>query len=200
MPTARQEAKTLPLSYNLNIPFTMQAPYSDWSEPWQNTCEEANILMVRYYYQGQTLTKKIAKAELEKLINWQNQNFGSYVDTDIQQMAEMAEKIWNYKTQIIDNPTVKQIKTTIAEGMPVIMPTAGRELKNPYFANLGPVYHMVTVKGYTADGKFITNDPGIGKGHNYLYDSAVLMNAMHDWNGNEENILQGAKRILIILP
>lgn len=186
--------------YNLNVPFTMQAPFSDWSEPWQNTCEEANILMVRYYYENKTFTKDIVKDELLKLIDWQNKNFGSYVDTTIKQTAEMIEKIWNYKTEVIDNPTVEQIKNFITEGVPVIIPTAGRELKNPYFSNLGPIYHMVTVKGYTTDGKFITNDPGIGRGHNYLYDPVILMNAMHDWNGNEENILQGAKRILIIYP
>ena len=187
-------------SYNLNVPFTMQAPFSDWSEPWQNTCEEANILMVHYYYQDKTFTKKIAQEELLKLVAWQNKNFGSYVDTSIAQTAEMVEKNWGYKTQIIDNPTVNQIKKFTTDGFPVILPTAGRELKNPYFIQPGPIYHMITVKGYTADEKFITNDPGIGRGHDYLYSIDTLMNSMHDWNGSEENILQGAKKILIILP
>lgn len=194
------EEKILPVKYNLAVPFTMQAPYSDWAEPWQNACEEAAVLMVHYYYQNKTFTKEIAKEELLKLVDWQDKNFGSYVDTSIKQTAEMVEKNWGYKTKIIDNPTVEQIKKFIAEGLPVIVPTAGRELNNPYFVQPGPIYHMFVIKGYTTDNKFITNDPGIGRGHDYLYSTATIMSAMHDWNGSEENILQGAKRILIIYP
>ena len=192
--------KILPVKYNLAVPFTMQAPYSDWSEPWQNTCEEASVLMVHYYYQNKTFTKETAKQDLLKLVEWQNKNFGSYIDTTIKQTAEMVEKNWGYKTEIIDNPTIDQIRKLISDGLPVMLPAAGRELNNPYFVQPGPIYHMFVIKGYTADNKFITNDPGIGKGHDYLYSTAIIMNAMHDWNGNEENILQGAKKILIIYP
>ena len=45
-------------------------------------------------------------------------------------------------------------------GVPVLLPAAGRLLRNPYFSGQGPLYHMLVVKGYTRDGKIITDDPG----------------------------------------
>lgn len=185
-------------SYNLNVPFTMQAPYSDWSEPWQNTCEEASILMVHYYFQQKTFTKEIAKNEILKLVEWQNQNYGNYVDTTAAETAIMVEKNWDYQTEVIDNPTVEQIKKFLNEGLPVIVPLAGRELNNPYFRAPGPIYHMAVIKGYTKDDQFIVNDPGIGKGHDYLYPFNTLMNAIHDWN--EADINAGPQKALIIYP
>ena len=73
------------------------------------------------------------------------------------------------------------IKTAIAAGHPVIIPSAGRELGNPNFTGEGPIYHNLVIRGYTADGKFITNDPGTRKGEQYVYEQSVIMNAIHDW-------------------
>ena len=61
------------------------------------------------------------------------------------------------------------------------MPSAGRELGNPNFKSPGPIYHNLVIRGYTKDGKFITNDPGTRKGEQYIYDQDVVMAAIHDW-------------------
>ena len=57
---------------------------------------------------------------------------------------------------------------------------------------------MLVVRGFTSDGKFITNDPGTYRGEGYQYDFDTVMNAIHDWNGGEE-ITQGKKVALIVI-
>ena len=62
----------------------------------------------------------------------------------------------------------------------MIVPAAGRLLGNKYFQQPGPVYHMLVVKGFTSDGKIITNDVGTRRGQNYVYDEDVFLNAIHE--------------------
>jgi hypothetical protein len=71
------------------------------------------------------------------------------------------------------------------KGVPVIIPASGKELQNPNFRNGGPPYHMLVMKGYLADGRWIVNDPGTRKGADYLYGKQLLLNAVHDWNGGD---------------
>ena len=53
------------------------------------------------------------------------------------------------------------ITKELSEGRIVIVPTAGRLLKNPHFTASGPLYHMLVIKGFDdAKHTFITNDPG----------------------------------------
>ena len=37
---------------NLPVPFTSQAPAGVWTQPWQDACEEAAIVMVDHFYRG----------------------------------------------------------------------------------------------------------------------------------------------------
>jgi hypothetical protein len=61
----------LPVEKILEVPSTSQAPYSDWSEPWQNACEEAAILIVHHYLLGEknNIPKETAKKELQGMID-----------------------------------------------------------------------------------------------------------------------------------
>lgn len=186
----------LPTSYNLNVPFTPQAPLADWNETFKEACEEAAALIVHYYYQDKTFTAEIATDEILKMVDWQIENWGGHFDLTASQTAQLIKDYWSYeKIEVIDNPTVNDIKYHISEKRPVIVPAAGRELGNPYFRQPGPIYHMLVIKGYT-ETQFITNDPGTKRGKDFLYDYEIIMNAMHDWN--EQNILQGEKRIIVI--
>ena len=89
-----------------------------------------------------------------------------------------------------------QIKTYLAKGIPVIIPADGKTIPNPNFRNGGPIYHMLLVKGYLADGHWITNDPGTRKGEDFLYTSTGLTNAIRDWNAGD---VPNAKPMLLIL-
>ena len=193
-----QNSEIIPLSYNLDVPFTSQAPFADWNETFKEACEEASALMVHYFYQSQNFTPQLATEEILKMVDWQLANFGGHYDITVEQTTEMIKKYLGYKNvEIINNPTVENIKSYIFQNHPVIIPVAGRELGNPYFTQPGPIYHMLIIKGYTED-QFITNDPGTKRGEDFLYDYDVIINSIHDWN--EEDILQGSKRIIVIYP
>lgn len=203
--TPTDEAETiaedaLPATYNLAVPFTSQAPSGNWALPYQEACEEASIYMVTEYYKG-TPSGKIdptaAGEAINKIVDFENTFLGFYFDTTVAETASVVDSYFGYHTRTINNPTIEDIKRQIADNRPVIVPAAGRELGNPNFSGVGPLYHMLVIKGYTAD-KFITNDPGTRNGENYGYDFDVIMEAMGDWNGGDP--AHGAKKILVITP
>jgi len=186
----------LPKTYNLNVPFTPQAPLADWNETFKEGCEEASSLIVHYFYNNKAFTPQLATDEILAMVDWQLDYFGGHYDLTAKQTKEMINKYFGYaKVEVIDNPTIEDIKKHIFNQRPVIVPVAGRKLNNPYFKQPGPIYHMLVIKGYTED-KFITNEPGTKRGKDFLYSYDTIMAAMHDWNG--ENIDKGAKKIIII--
>ncbi len=203
-PAPRNDEEIIePESYNLAVPFTSQAPNGNWSVPFKEACEEASLYMVHAYYQGvkeTAIDPETATTQLQKIVAFEKELFGYYEDTTTEQTGTLAELMYGYATvEIIDNPTVDQIKAHIAAGRPVIVPMAGRLLGNPFYTAPGPLYHMLVIRGYTKEEKFITNDPGTKHGEAYLYDFDTLMSAMHDWNGGGE-ITEGKKVILVVYP
>ena len=188
----------IPEEINLDVPFTVQAPYANWDEQHNESCEEVAALIVHYYWQEKKLTKEIAEEELQELVDFQNENYGDYKDTDAEETAQLIKDIWGYeKVEVKYNITLDDIKKEVAQGRPVILPAAGRELKNPYFRQPGPLYHMVVVRGWTID-KIITNDPGTRRGEEFTYDPDVLFNAIHDWNDGD--VYNGQKAMITIYP
>ncbi|MBU0645999.1 C39 family peptidase [Patescibacteria group bacterium] len=190
-----------PAQMNLAVPFTPQAPFSNWDLPFQEACEEASVYMVHEYYQGTPggrIGAEAAEQALLKIVEYENALFGDYLDTSAAQTAILVEQMYGYgRVDLLANPTVEQIKEQIAAGRPVIVPAAGQQLHNPYFTQPGPLYHMLVIRGYTEKG-FITNDPGTRHGEGYFYPFETLMSALHDWNGGDVD--NGQKIILIIYP
>jgi len=140
-----------------------------------------------------------AEDELQKIVAFENSIFGFFEDTTSEQTAIFTEQLYGYTDiDIIENPTVEQIKENVSAGFPVIVPSAGQLLGNPYFTSPGPEYHMLVIRGYTKH-QFIVNDPGTRRGEAYLYDIDTIMNAMHDWNGGGP-ITEGRKAIIVIHP
>ena len=134
--------------------------------------------------------------EIQKLVAWETGN-GYKWDVTIGELLTIAEKNYQLHGRIIENVTAEDIRKELSNGHPVIAPTAGQLLGNPYFSGDGPPYHMIVIIGFDAKG-FITNDVGTKRGKDYRYDEATLMNAIHDWNGSVETITSGAKRVLVI--
>ncbi len=97
--------------------------------------------------------------------------------------------------RIIENPTIEQIKNSIAKGNPVLVVADGKVLPNPHFRNGGPVYHALVIKGYDGEN-FITNDPGTQFGESFKYKYDDLMNAIHDWNDGD--VKEGRKVVLVL--
>jgi len=198
----------LPAEKNLAIPFTSQAPAGKWDADHQEFCEEAAMLMVGRYYQGRTFSSTTdAENGLQQIKKWEVDNLGWYFDTTAEENVQALEGVYGLKVELLPNPTITQIKTAVAAGHPVIVPAAGRELGNPNFTAPGPIYHNLVIRGYTKDGKFITNDPGTRKGEAYIYDQDVLMSAIHNWvpSGDRTiaakgDVATGERVVLIVLP
>ena len=192
------EEIVLPKEFNLKVPFTTQSPFAEWTEQDNESCEEAAILTVHYYWQDKIFTKQIAKEELQKIVDFEINYFGFFKDTNTEQTADLARKMWGYqKVEVIWNPTIEDIKKEVYQGRPVILPTAGRKLGNPNFKSPGPIYHMLVVRGWN-EKNIITNDPGTRKGENYQYSPDVLYKAIHDWNNGD--IDNGKKAMIVIYP
>ena len=188
----------IPEEFNLAVPFTTQSPYAKWTEQENESCEEASALMVHYYWQDKTFTKDIATEELQTIVDFENEIFGYYKDTTAEETAEFIKELWGYqRVEVKYDITLEDIKKEVAQGRPVILPSAGRLLGNPNFRQPGPLYHMLVVRGWTKD-KIITNDPGTRKGEGYQYEPEVLLNAVHDWNGGD--VENGRAAMIVIYP
>lgn len=194
VPEAPEE--TIPARFNLAVPFSSQAPTADWAMPYQEACEEISALMVAKYYAGVAggvLDATATVADIQELVSWQNDFFGYYMDTTAAETVQILDLFFGITGTVVTNPTVEMIQAEIAAGRPVIVPTSGRELPNPYFSGEGPLYHMLVIKGYT-EGTFITNDPGTRNGADFVYRHADLMGAVGDWNGGDP--ANGAKVVI----
>ncbi len=187
---------------NLGVPFYSQAPQGDWGEPYQEACEEASLLLAYYYVSGLQPTMEEFEADLLAMIEWEIEYFGDYEHTTIAQTAEMASEYLDWTDwEIVEDPSVEDLKGFLNAGYPVVAPFAGRYLGNPYFTGEGPVYHNLVIRGYDSQ-RFITNDVGTRHGESFVYSYDVLMSALHDWDDaavmDDEGILEGGKRVLVL--
>lgn len=208
-PRATQEPQ--PLEINLAVPFSSQAPHGNWDLPYQETCEEASAMLVNGFWKGRSFTPDSANVELLDLVEWSKNRFGFYFHTTVEQTAVILREFYGYRdVRVFHDITLKDIKREVSAGRPVIIPAAGRELGNRFFRQPGPVYHMLVVKGFMADGTIITNDVGTRRGHNFVYDEDVFFNAIHDvpMGGDDwppgvdpaQYILTGGKSMLVVYP
>lgn len=181
---------------NLDVPYTSQAPERVWTQPWQDACEEAAILMLDAYYRGYGLSTLSAKDELQKMVNWEEDR-GWERSISIEKIKIILQEYYKITRpiRIISNPTVADIKGFIAAGKPVLAVADGRLLPNPYYSNGGPAYHAFIIRGYTAD-KFITNDPGVNRGKDFIFPIDAVMDSLRDWN--DGNVAQGVPVVLVI--
>jgi hypothetical protein len=185
-------------SFNLAIPWTSQAPHAVWDARDQDACEEASIYMAHLYFEGVSsglFDPATADTAIQDLVDYEMQQFGFFESTTAEQVVELVESYYGYSTQLIQDPTVDQIKGAVLNGYPVVVPMAGQVLANPFFTPPGPEYHMLVVKGFTEEG-FITNDPGTKRGENWLYEYDHFMNSIHDYV--EGDMLSGQKVVIVI--
>lgn len=177
------------------VPFIVQAPLGDWSWPWQDFCEEASVAMTHFYLEGKVPTVPQAAVSLLRLAIFEMKTFGYEKDTGLADTERMIREYYGHaKTRIVENPSADFIRGEVEKGNVVLVPAAGKLLKNPYFKT-DPRYHMVLVKGYEA-GDFIVNEPGTWRGDGFRYTERVLMDAMHDLAPGD--ITNGRKAALVV--
>lgn len=182
----------------LAVPFTTQAPFGNWNEPWQDFCEEASVVMAAHFLWGVPLSPARANQEMQIIRQYENIVFGRYQDTSADETARILRELYGFKDISVQPVNGAQdIKRELSAGRIVIVPAAGRILKNPYFKGLGPEYHMLVVVGYDdARDVFIAHDPGTRRGKNYPYPQARLIQAIHDWNNG--NVETGEKVMMVV--
>jgi len=192
-PVPLSPPETLPAKKLLKIDFAAQAPFGDWSEPYENACEEASIIMVKHYLENKTLSKEQMKTEIDLAVAWQLKNWSKHTDLDADKTLILAQDYFKLSGQTLNVTSIDDLKKQLTAGYPVIVPSAGRKLGNPNFTGVGPEYHMLVLKGYDdTEGVFITNDPGTRKGESYVYKYQVLFDAI---SGPK---VDGVKKVLTV--
>lgn len=192
-------SEPIPLSYKIeNVPFITQAPLVNWDELHDEACEEASLIIAKYYLDNTNLTPQVAEEEIQNMVVWEERSWGGHFDLTAQQTVDLAKEYYGMKNLTVKNINSNEdIKKEISQNHLVIVPAAGRLLGNPNFRNPGPIYHMLVVTGYNEE-QIITNDPGTRNGENYTYSNGVFLNAIHDWTGNPNNIETGAKVMIVV--
>lgn len=175
---------------NIDVPFTSQAP-DGWYSPFDEACEESSTVMLDNFYRGKNSINN-PKQEILEIVHIENQLWGYNKDTNAHQMTHIINNYFPFEADIKENPSVLAIQHEIDNNRPVLIPVYGRGLDNPNFIGAGPIYHVVIIKGYDDNTKqFITNEPGTRHGHNWRYGYDEIINAIHDFN--QENQQAGKK-------
>lgn len=193
-----EPAVSLPSKVIIDVPFTSQAPFTNWDVYHEEACEEASVIMVEYYLKNKSLNKEQADKEILALIDFEIKNYGDYIDSDAEQIIKMAKDFYGITNmKVVYDFKKEDIKKYLARGKPIIILAAGRLLGNPNFKTPGPLYHALVLTGYNGDW-IITNDPGTRKGEGYRYKIDVLYEAIHDFPGDKDKIEQGRKAMIIL--
>ena len=192
---------------NISVPFTPQAPLAKWDDArQQDGCEEAVSVMAMAWVSGEGKTEKILPSEFERRIlalsDFQQEKYGEFRDTGLEDMlAWIFNDYFNYeKVEIKDVFSDKDILDELKEGKIVLLPMAGRELKNPNFKAPGPPTHMVLVKGYDYESEeFITNDPGTRLGADYRYPKEIVYQAIQVYpTGYHQEVINRIRQMLVV--
>lgn len=195
-----QEADVkVPEEIKIEVPFISQAPMGVWDERHEDACEEASLIMLKYYLDKKELDKELGEEEIQKIIDFQIEKYGDFKDTDAKETVQLAKDFYGIENlKVVYDFNKEDIKKYLSQGKPIIIPAAGRNLGNPYFTPPGPLYHNLVLTGFTKDDKIITNDPGTRRGEGYRYDLDVLYESIHDFPGSKEEIESGRKAMIVI--
>ena len=183
----------LPSAKNIDVPFTSQAPAGNWSEPWKNACEETSIYMVSSFYADDTIKRAEAIKRIKEIIIAKNTEFQISKDESLQKISELITLLGlPWETEIIENPSIEDIKKQLANNQPIIAPIFGLALG---IAEDGPDYHVMVITGYDdTTNEFIVNDPALKNGKGIHFEYNVFMKAIHDLN--QANYTAGKKALL----
>jgi hypothetical protein len=198
-PTVSPATSVVTVSNPLLVPFTIQAPEQKWDTAAEDYCEEASMLMAVRYHEGVrgTLDPVATRTELEKIAAWEDERFGYNKDISAQEMIIVLKEYFGRSARLIRQPTRAVLTKELAAGRPIIVPAAGKLLKNPNFQNGGPDYHVFVITGVDGD-VFITNDPGTRNGRGYRYAAGILETANHNYEGDLARMSEGEKVMIVV--
>lgn len=185
-----------------SVPFTSQAPHAQWDDVrYQDACEEASMLMVDAWIRGESsISKNDAEEGMEKIFAFEENRFQGSIDTSLSDTRLIFQEMYNHPVEFYEDVTMENIYDFLAQDAVIIVPTNGKKLDNPNFANGGPDRHMLVIIGYDRKNKeFITNDPGTRLGRGYKYKDSTLYNAIRDYATGKKLEIDGAKKNIIVI-
>ena len=182
----------------LQVPFSTQAPDDSWSR--NEDCEETSITMANAFLSGgmeDKMPADAAQASINNLKQWEQANLGYNANTGVDATTQMAEGAFGLTITQIQNFTETDLKNALSAGHPILLPINAKLLGNTQYANGGPIYHMIVIRGFKGDA-FIVNDPGTtgGDGNEYMF--AILQKASADWNETTKSIDPTRKFALVV--
>ncbi|MBP9828280.1 C39 family peptidase [Patescibacteria group bacterium] len=185
------------------VPFIAQAPLGDWSDPrQQDGCEESSAIMAVAWARGEDLSKERALELITSMSDWQNEQFGYFMDSSIDDTANnLLGSYLNFTNFTVQkNITTEDIKNELAKGNIVIVAVNGIKLQNPNFIGGGPLRHMALIVGYDPGTQtFLTHDPGTQNGANYPYTEAIIADSLMDYpSGNHTPVTPMPNGMIII--
>lgn len=185
--TVAQTTTTLAESLVLTVPYTVQAPYGNWTVH-EESCEEAAVLMVQKYLEGQRTDIDPAEASqtLRAMKAWQTQRDGREKDLTIAEVGELAKGYYQRNFQLSE-VSKESIKKALTAGHPVIVPVMTHALGNPHYGREN-TYHVLVIKGYRPAG-VIANDPGVKAGKDWFYSWEILFRAIEFQKVSPQNLL-----------
>ncbi len=194
-------APSLPQQVLLEVPFSPQAPFGDWSQPWADACEETSVSMAMAWVRNHDLTPDLAEREILNLVDFETYHFGYHRDTALRETQKLFTRYFGYENvRLAYDISLEDIKRELARGSIVLVPASGRVLarENPYYQS-PPPYHMVVVRGYDDEsGEIVVNDPGTKRGRAFRYSYGLFISAIHDWTGDEETVLDGRSGMIVV--
>jgi len=193
----------IPNKHLIKTAFIPQAPEKNWEQPWQDACEEASLLTLKYYIQNENPDIQKLVTEYQQLFSYESDNNLSH-DINIENMSKISSQYLGLKPNIIENPALDDLKVKLSQDRPVIITANGKILykENKNFRSGGPWYHSLVILGYDDNSqKFIVHDVGTQHGAYFKYSYNLLLDSIHDLptSGKKEEIDTGAKRVLILL-
>src|SRR3989338_7271967 len=78
-----------PKAAKVEVPFTSQAPNGDWSEPWQNACEETSIYMVSSFYADDAIKRDEAVLKIKEILKTKNDNIKISKDESLATISQI---------------------------------------------------------------------------------------------------------------
>ncbi|MFA6474683.1 MAG: C39 family peptidase [Patescibacteria group bacterium] len=181
----------------IDVPFTAQAPFGDWSSPYNEACEEAILVMLHNWADGTSLSADEANNDISSIVAWEMKTYGHHEDTSADETARTAREFYNLQAEVSTDVSATTIRVAIAQKKPVIVPVFGQALHNPHYRNGGPYYHMLLVVGYEGSD-FIVHDPGTRYGEQYHIPENILIPAIHDLTIPETNMATGQPKMIVI--
>jgi len=198
--TSTTTTYNLPPTLLLKVPFTTQAPFSNWDKIHNEDCEEASAVMANAYFNGSYVAKldpNYVDGQLTNLTNWEMQNFGYNLDINSQETVKMIEANYNLHARVVNNLSQDDIKNELRQNHLVLIPVNGQMIGNPNYKRPGPIYHMLVVRGYTPSS-IITNDPGTRNGLNYPYSFSTLYNANGNYDHSTNKVNLNDKNMIVV--